>query len=130
MKKKKLHIRTAFRFRKWCRKAYAVFRSIGQYVTIGNLTCDLSEQTLKKQAAFPFFNFADVPEDDSPCGEKDSSPDLPEQKLPLFILPVITNVCPDYSGNSVNYPIRSRETVWHPQFSDFFFIPETQHHDD
>lgn len=47
--KKASHIRPALRFRKWCRKAYAMFASIGKCVTIGCIKKSIADAALGKQ---------------------------------------------------------------------------------
>ncbi len=37
------------RFRRWCRKGYAIFCSLGKTVAIGNLRKGIVEASLKKQ---------------------------------------------------------------------------------
>ena len=49
--KKKQPIRTTLRFRKWSRKAYAAFASIGRCVTIGCLPKGVADSSLSKQKA-------------------------------------------------------------------------------
>lgn len=41
-----IHINKSFRFRRWTRKAYAVFASLGKTVSIGNLKIEMAGQTL------------------------------------------------------------------------------------
>lgn len=49
--KKKQSYRTSLRFRKWSRKAYAAFASLGRCVTIGCLPKSVADSSLKKQKA-------------------------------------------------------------------------------
>lgn len=48
MKKTTTH-RTFIRFRRWSRKRYAIFSSLGRCVTIGSLKKGLADASLKKQ---------------------------------------------------------------------------------
>lgn len=47
--KKNTHIRHTIRFRRWSRKAYATFASIGRCVTIGFLRKNVADSSLNKQ---------------------------------------------------------------------------------
>lgn len=49
MRKFRFHTRLIIRFRRWCRKHYAAFRSIGVCVNIGNLRQETIEASLRKQ---------------------------------------------------------------------------------
>lgn len=40
---------SSFRFRRWSRKAYAAFASIGRHVTIGYIHKDIADKSLAKQ---------------------------------------------------------------------------------
>ncbi len=44
-------VRLTIRFRRWSRKAYAAFASIGRCVTIGNLRKSVADSSLSKQKA-------------------------------------------------------------------------------
>lgn len=46
MKKYRLHKANTIRFRRWSRKAYAVFVSLGKSITIGNLSVHMAGDTL------------------------------------------------------------------------------------
>lgn len=46
---KSTHIKHTIRFRRWSRKAYATFASIGRYVTIGFLRKSIADSSLGKQ---------------------------------------------------------------------------------
>ena len=48
MRKRQLY-RTTLRFRKWSRKAYAAFASLGRCVTIGCLPKSVADSSLSKQ---------------------------------------------------------------------------------
>ena len=39
------------RFRRWSRAGYAVFNSLGSYVTIGNLVISISDKSLQKSVS-------------------------------------------------------------------------------
>jgi hypothetical protein len=41
-----LHSKFSFRFRRWSRKAYAVFASLGKSISIGSLSVDMAGATL------------------------------------------------------------------------------------
>lgn len=43
--------RYSIRFRRWSRKAYAAFASLGKYVTIGSLRKSVADRSLSKQKA-------------------------------------------------------------------------------
>lgn len=47
--KKNTHIKHTIRFRRWSRKAYATFASIGRCVTIGFLRKNVADSSLNKQ---------------------------------------------------------------------------------
>ena len=46
MKKYRLHKANVIRFRRWSRKAYAVFSSLGKSITIGSLSVHMAGDTL------------------------------------------------------------------------------------
>jgi hypothetical protein len=46
VKKYRLHKANAIRFRRWSRKAYAVFASLGKSITIGSLSVHMAGDTL------------------------------------------------------------------------------------
>ena len=57
MKRKQIH-RQTIRFRRWSRKSYAAFASIGRCVTIGCLRKNVADSSLRKQDAvqtIPYF---------------------------------------------------------------------------
>ena len=46
---KKFHTKLSLRFKKWSRKSYAAFKSIGRHVTIGSLKNVVADALLRKQ---------------------------------------------------------------------------------
>lgn len=76
------------RFRRWCRKAYAMFCSLGKCVTIGNLKKGIADVSLEKQpnvcTSFSVCKFEEKEEkgDDDKPGEMQS---LFESMIKLFL---------------------------------------------
>lgn len=122
MKKTTSHI--IIRFRRWTRKGYAIFSSLGLSVTIGTLGREVADASLKKQKAEVFIIpertdqtvfYDDEPKDDLPNG-------IPANLgLTGFYLPANETYCSDY-----NYYIRtkfnniSRKDILY--LSGYFFI--------
>lgn len=50
MDKRVRYNRVCLRFRRWCRKAYAAFCSLGKCVTIGCLSKSIADASLRKQS--------------------------------------------------------------------------------
>lgn len=48
MQKSKVNISFSYRFRRWSRKAYAVFASLNKSISIGSLSVDMASATLFK----------------------------------------------------------------------------------
>ncbi|MDO9633572.1 MAG: hypothetical protein Q7J05_00830 [Paludibacter sp.] len=46
MQKSKVNISFSYRFRRWSRKAYAVFASLNKAISIGSLSVDMASATL------------------------------------------------------------------------------------
>ena len=44
------------RFRRWSRAGYAVFNSLGSYITIGNVVVSISDKSLQKSESNSFNN--------------------------------------------------------------------------
>lgn len=76
------------RFRRWCRKAYAMFCSLGKCVTIGNLKKGIADVSLEKQpnvcTSFSVCKFEEKEEkgDDDKPGEMQS---FFESMIKLFL---------------------------------------------
>lgn len=76
------------RFRRWCRKAYAMFCSLGKCVTIGNLKKGIADVSLGKQpnvcTSFSVCKFEEKEEisDDDKPGEMQS---IFESMIKLFL---------------------------------------------
>lgn len=122
MKKTTSHI--IIRFRRWTRKGYAIFSSLGRSVTIGTLVREVADASLKKQKAGVSINpertdqhvfYDDEPEEDLPNGITACL------ELTGFFLPANETYCSDY-----NYYIRtkfnniSRKDILY--LSGYFFI--------
>lgn len=125
MKKTTSHI--IIRFRRWTRKGYAIFCSLGRSVTIGTLGREVADASLKKQKA-GIFNipastdqhvfYDDEPEDDLPNG-------IPANLgLIGFFLPANETYCSDYNYYiKTNFNNISRKDILY--LSGYFFIRYT-----
>lgn len=78
------------RFRRWCRKGYAIFCSLGKTVAIGNLRKGIVEASLKKQPGVCLLSVLCRP--DRVDEEDDKAPDreVADRILSLIILEIIT----------------------------------------
>ena len=122
MKKITQHI--VIRFRRWTRKGYAIFSSLGRCVTIGTLGREVADASLKKQKAGISVN----PErtDKNVFYDNEPEDDLPDDiaislRLTGILLPVNETYCAEY-----NYYIKtkfnniSRKDILY--LSGYFFI--------
>lgn len=98
MKTRRLTHSVTLRFRRWCRKGYAAFSSLGQKVSIGCLRADLCNRSLSKQthvcALDKLSEFDKEPLDEALF---DSLPD----GLSAFLLQPVSNVTEVPSSFSV-----------------------------
>ena len=78
------------RFRRWCRKGYDIFCSLGKTVAIGNLRKGIVEASLKKQPGVCLLSVLCRP--DRVDEEDDKAPDreVADRILSLIILEIIT----------------------------------------
>ncbi|MGL4781658.1 MAG: hypothetical protein ACRCXN_12645 [Bacteroidales bacterium] len=60
MRSKKHILHSSIRFRRWTRKRYATFCSLGKVISIGHLRCGIAEQSLLKQYIFDNILFIDT----------------------------------------------------------------------
>jgi hypothetical protein len=74
-------------FRRWSRKGYAVFCSIGRCVLIGRLGKNVAEASLKKQKAVCFWTSTEESGIDREREDEPDVPDLLRQRLSVSILP-------------------------------------------
>lgn len=63
--------RQSLRFRRWSRKAYAVFCSVGRCVTIGCLSKAVADSSLSKQKGQTLANVGEPHQDKEPIDEED-----------------------------------------------------------
>lgn len=75
MKKFGLHKANAVRFRRWSRKAYAVFASLGKSISIGNLSVHMAGDSLFRKVELIKCIIS---------GERENEPDA-EEELPLLL---------------------------------------------
>lgn len=95
-------LHNGIRFRRWTRKRYATFCSLGKVISIGHLRCGIAEQSLLKQYIFDNTLFIDSRlDDDLADTEYDSILNI-ESTLNLNINTHSTNIsgkisifCPD-----------------------------------
>jgi hypothetical protein len=84
-------------FRRWSRKGYAVFCSIGRCVSIGKLGKNIVEASLKKHKSSAAVCFWKSNEESHIDTERQDEPDVPDifrQQLSVSILPqTATQVC-------------------------------------
>lgn len=78
------------RFRRWCRKGYAAFASLGRSVTIGCLQVDMCDKSMQKQTEICLpgdvcFSFSGIEEADQPNL-------LPDDQLSFFLLSPVVSV--------------------------------------
>lgn len=124
MNRRALHIKTVFRFNKWSRKAYAVFRSIGQCVSIGQLSLDLSEHTLKKQESYRTACLLLNEKEEETVAETENPPGAePENRF--FLLPVASDLCPEHPCYYISHPIQNRKAASYLPVSGFSFSYKT-----
>jgi hypothetical protein len=96
MKAKRLTHITTLRFRRWCRKGYAAFCSLGRKVSIGCLHVDLCNQSLNKQTQLCFGNLFEFHNESLDEALSDLLPD----GLSAFLLqPVSTVTMPEASAS-------------------------------
>jgi hypothetical protein len=82
--------KATLRFRRWCRKGYAAFGSLGRSVTIGCLSVGICDKSLQKQTKTCLpddvcFLFAEM--------EEAEQPDLlPDDLLSFFLLTPVVNI--------------------------------------
>lgn len=79
------------RFRRWSRKAYAMFCSLGKQVTIGFLNKNVTEASLVKQQGGMFSAVCMQVEDDSDAWEEEDTGPLPDvfRKLSMLFQPQV-----------------------------------------
>lgn len=119
-----LHMNPTVRFRRWSRKRYAAFRSIGVCINIGTLQHHLAETSLSKQ-----HETADTAHGNT-CQETDGFPDSenssePLRETSLFILCSQPPVSAPHGSDSENSPHYQRRTKRHhcPDAAFFIFKP-------
>ena len=76
MYENQLNIKSSFRFRRWSRKAYAVFASLGKAISIGNLSVDMAGATLFRSIDLIKRIFFGEPEKE----------ELAEDELPVLLI--------------------------------------------
>ncbi|MCU7693180.1 hypothetical protein ACFSPU_02905 [Haoranjiania flava] len=87
------------RFRKWSRKAYAVFSSIGRHVTIGSLKSVVADKLLGKQQNSSL-QFASEEKQQDNNTEPSSAQDPPDELLlPAILLAATVNYTNNYGSN-------------------------------
>lgn len=90
--------RCAIRFRRWSRKNYAAFCSIGKVVTIGHLSAGIADVSLKKGKSILALKWS-LPV----CMLIDSGYGLPDSEYPpgLYVFHAMSGMLPDvYSPSS------------------------------
>ena len=90
MKTRSFTHKVTLRFRRWCRKGYAAFGSLGRSVTIGCLQADICDKSLQKQTKICLpsdvcFSFAEIAEAEQPDL-------LPDDLLSFYLLAPVVNV--------------------------------------
>lgn len=96
------HKKTSLRFRRWSRKSYATFSTIGRFVTIGHVKGIVADSLLKKQKRTlpPFDNFFFFSEN-----EYEDSGGPPETEAPLLLqTPLFYNIKIPATGYSTELP--------------------------
>lgn len=77
------------RFRRWCRKAYAMFCSLGKCVTIGNLKKGIADVSLEKQpnvcTSFSVCKSGEKEENDGEDDKFGETQNLFENRIKLFL---------------------------------------------
>lgn len=109
MQKKEYQSPKSFRFRRWSRKGYSVFCSIGKCVTIGNLRKNAIEASLRKKPGLhriPLVAEQNACEESIPdAGSKDRCPAaLPTGNMPgmcLFSLPETAGEPSSHNRNDI-----------------------------
>ena len=101
---------SSLRFRRWSRKAYAAFASIGRHVTIGCVSKSIADKSLTKQASaktvIPYSKDGREPKrgEDSPVGNRGSTAGL----YPADLLSELMR----------NGMLRMNQEVAYPPYSD------------
>lgn len=94
MKGLSLHInRTQFRFRRWSRKAWAVFASLKRVISIGNLALQMVPGTILLERLTAFFRINSEEEDEVDSNELPEEMLLLSACLPVVAQPVIPGDC-------------------------------------
>ena len=78
------------RFRRWCRKGYAIFCSLGKAVAIGNLRKGIVEASLKKQPGVCLLSVLCRPDREDEEDDKAPDREVADRILSLIILEIIT----------------------------------------
>ncbi|WP_346237548.1 hypothetical protein ABDK00_000515 [Niabella insulamsoli] len=115
-----LHNQRSLRFRRWSRKSYAAFHSIGKHVTIGNLKNIVADTLLGKQKNGPSFPTGNT--DIETNGEASLLPEEQQDLMQEIISPVPVRV-PAEQAN----PTRYKFYLW-PTANDavgFFYVLKT-----
>lgn len=101
MQRYNLHTNTKqkFRFRKWSCKNWAIFHSLGREITIGHLSCPMSNQALLK--SFLLTTYAILTKSDEQESEKKEL-FCEQELLSLNILSAFDTMKLDYSASPLN----------------------------
>lgn len=120
--------RQSIRFRRWSRKAYAVFCSVGRCVTIGCLSKAVADSSLSKQKGENLSTVAESYQDKETIDEENDH--LPDVSLLLLQLiqpqTILNKSCGvaesvDCAASAYFYSIRPNE---YPAYSfGLFFVP-------
>lgn len=113
-KDSKYYFKKSVRFRKWSRKAYAVFASICYQVSIGHVSKDIADSALaKKEYRESLFQISQNEEADDECNGKEVRRDILSDILGInvpvqnYIHPVIVLDC---NPENIDYYITDRKT--------------------
>lgn len=91
----------SLRFRRWSRKGYAIFRSLGRGVTIGQLHYSLAEKSDAKSGIFDLKLSENNFSGKNPNNADDDAPDLPDlfsEKIFIINQLSMTDVAAAVSG--------------------------------
>ena len=84
---------SSVRFRRYCRKAYAIFASLKINVTIGTLASYISDAGISKSHTTPFFIIKSTDDDfneDENLFEENNKAIMLEQSILTYIKPVVS----------------------------------------